>query len=75
MVIWLGRLMIKVNFVGSLLFVILLFVKVILIYVYMYVDIICKKKGELYLVYIYIYQVDFLNLYWFDMQGEFIIVF
>lgn len=53
--------MIKVNSAGSLLSVILSLAKVILTYVYMYVDIIRKKKGESYLVYIYIHQVDFLN--------------
>lgn len=58
--------MIKVNSAGSLLSVILSLAKVILTYVYMYVDSIRKKKGESYLVYIYIHQVDFLNSHWSD---------
>lgn len=58
--------MIKVNSAGSLLSVILSLAKVILTYVYMYVDIIRKKKGESYLLYIYIHQVDFLNSHWSD---------
>lgn len=58
--------MIKVNSAGSLLSVILSLAKVILTYVYMYVDSIRKKKGESYLVYIYIHQVDFFNSHWSD---------